>query len=101
MENEEEFEELNLDFISIIEQTTLGGVDYILARDKRFDDIAYIMRAVEGEGDDIVYEIVDDTKTQRALMSIFSELSDEYGFEIDEEDEDSFDDIDDSDEEEE
>lgn len=62
-------EELELE---VIEQTTLGGVSYILAQN---DEEAFILKNVSDDGEQGVYEFVNDDE-MNIVSKIFSELLD-------------------------
>ena len=59
----------------VLEQTRLGGVDYILVTDGGEEGEALILKDLsaqdEGEG---IYEIVDDDRELQAVMEIFEQL---------------------------
>ncbi|MBR1633927.1 MAG: DUF1292 domain-containing protein [Lachnospiraceae bacterium] len=61
----------------VLEQTKLGGEQYLLVTDLHPDDedaMAYIFRAVGDDGADMTYEEVDDEETLGILSGIFEEL---------------------------
>lgn len=60
-------EELKLE---LLEQATVLGSNYILAHD---DDQAYILRCVEIEGEDILYEMLDEEETE-LIAEVFSKM---------------------------
>jgi len=67
--------------LEVIEQTTFGGVNYLLVSEE--DGVtAYILREVQEEGADVTYEIEEDEKKLTALSSIFEELLEDTSFEM-------------------
>lgn len=62
---------------TILEKTTLGGVDYILVTDAPDgeDGECYVMRDVSEPGaDEAVYESVEDEGELSAVFQIFEEM---------------------------
>ena len=62
---------------TILEQTVLGGVSYILVTDAPDDEDGegYVMKDVSTEEDaESVYESVDDEKELDAVFKIFEEM---------------------------
>ncbi|MCI8770736.1 MAG: DUF1292 domain-containing protein [Lachnospiraceae bacterium] len=67
----------------VLEQTMIGGVNYLLAADSEEDEAdAYIMKEITGDENDSVYEIVEDDKELEALSKVFAELLDDVELEI-------------------
>lgn len=67
----------------VLEQTMIGGVNYLLAADSEEDEAdAYIMKEITGDENDSVYEIVEDDKELEALSEVFAELLDDVELEI-------------------
>lgn len=65
----------NVDFY-VLEQTRLGGIDYILVADGEDDDAeALILKDVSAPEDtEALYEIVDDDNELDAVATIFSDM---------------------------
>ncbi len=63
----------------VLEQTRLGGQDYILVTDsEEGDGNAYIMKDVSGDGDtEASYEFVDEDNEFSAVSGVFSEMMDD------------------------
>lgn len=63
----------------VLEQTRLGGIDYILVTDSREGDgEALILRDVAGmEEEEAVYEIVSDDEELNAVAAVFENMLDE------------------------
>lgn len=63
----------------VLEQTQLNGMKYLfVTEEEEGDGDAYILKELcEEDGDEIVYEMVEDEVELAALGKIFSELMDE------------------------
>ena len=63
----------------VLEQTRLGGIDYILVTDSREGDgEALILRDVSGmEEEEAVYEIVSDDEELNAVAAVFENMLDD------------------------
>lgn len=60
----------------ILEQTRLGGIDYILVTDTQDDEgEAYIMKDISAQGEaEAVYEFVEDDTELDAVAAIFADM---------------------------
>ena len=61
----------------VVEETQLSGVKYLLvceSDDENEDSDAYILKEVSTDGDDIVYEFVEDDVEFDAVAKLFEEL---------------------------
>lgn len=61
----------------VLEQTTLGGVNYILVTDAEEDDDgdAYILKTVSGENEnEQVYSMVEDDDELAAVSGVFENM---------------------------
>ncbi|MCD8325864.1 MAG: DUF1292 domain-containing protein [Lachnospiraceae bacterium] len=59
----------------VLEQTRLGGVNYLLTTDEESEDgEAYILKEVSRDGEDISYEFVEDDAELEAMGTIFASL---------------------------
>lgn len=69
----------------VLEQTVIGGQNYILVTDAEDGDgEAWILKDNSGENDiEAIYEMVEDDKELEALGEIFRKLLDEDGVELD------------------
>ncbi len=69
----------------VLEQTRLGGVDYILVTESADGDgDALILKDVSEQGEtEALYEIVDDDGELEAVASIFSEMLEDIDLEKD------------------
>ncbi len=69
----------------VLEQTRLGGVDYILVTESEDGDgDALVLKDVSEQGEaDALYEIVDDDEELDAVASIFSEMLEDIDLEKD------------------
>lgn len=66
----------------VIAQTMLAGENYLLVAESEEDEAdAYILREIEEEDGQTVYEMVDDEEELEALSKIFSELLEDVEFE--------------------
>lgn len=73
----EDGEELSL---SVIEQTTIANILYILAEDEEEGSV-HIMKEVRCEGEESVFEFVDSEDEWNAIIKVFEELlGDDYIF---------------------
>ncbi len=64
----------------VLEQTTIGGVNYILVTDaeEEEDGEAYILKAVSGSGEnEQVYNIVEDENELAAVSGVFESMLDD------------------------
>ena len=64
----------------VLEQTTLGGVNYILVTDAEEDEEgeAYILKDVTGTDDEErVYDMVDDDAEFEAVAGVFESMLDD------------------------
>lgn len=63
----------------VLEQTKLGGNQYILVTDaQEGDGEALILKEVSGQGtDENIYEIVDDDTEMSAVAAVFENLLDD------------------------
>lgn len=67
----------------VLEQTRLGGIDYILVTDSEEDDgEALILKDIFAPRDEeSIYEIVDDDEELDAVAAIFSSMLDDVELE--------------------
>ena len=81
--------------LTVLCQTKLAGVNYLLVSDAEVEDLedddatvdVFIIKE-EGtteDGEDVVYKIVEDEKEILTVSKVFEELMDDVDFEIDEE----------------
>ncbi len=68
----------------VIEETKIGGINYLLASDSETEDgEAYILKDTsDSEDSDALYEIVEDEDELVYLSKIFNELLDDEEIEI-------------------
>lgn len=59
---------------TVISETRVGGVNYLLVVENETDEETYILKENSEEGSDIVYEIVSDDKELRIIADVFEEL---------------------------
>ena len=60
----------------VLEQTRIGGLDYILVTDTEEDDgEALILKDISNSGDaEALYEIVEDDKEIEAVAAVFGDM---------------------------
>ena len=69
----------------VLEQTMLGGINYILVTDDVEDEEGsfLILKEEAGSEEDVVsYEIVEDENELKAVISIFDELLEDFDLEV-------------------
>ncbi len=68
----------------VLEQTRLGGTDYLLAVEDIDDEEmeAWIFKQTGLDGEEVCYETIDDENELEAVSGIFAELLDECDFEL-------------------
>ena len=68
----------------VVEQTTLGGVNYLFVIDKSDDESFLILRENSGADTDemAAYDIVEDEKELEAVVRIFDELLEDVDLEV-------------------
>lgn len=68
----------------VVEQTTLGGVNYLFVIDKSDDESFLILRENGGADTDemVAYDIVEDEKELEAVIRIFDELLEDVDLEV-------------------
>ncbi len=67
----------------VLEQTCIAGITYLLVTEEEEEDSdAYILREARTEGDDIIYEVVEDEEELRALSKVFMELLEDIDIEV-------------------
>lgn len=66
----------------VLEETTIGGVDYFLAtEDEEGDSEAYILKDLSGKNEEeAVFEIVSDDAELNAVAKVFESLLDDVSF---------------------
>lgn len=69
----------------VIEQTMLGGVNYILVTDDVDSDEAdFLILKENNEGDEeyASYDIIEDEQELKSVIAIFNELVDDFDLEV-------------------
>lgn len=66
---------------TVISETRVGGVNYLLVVENETDEETYILKETSEEGADIVYEIVSDDKELRIIADVFEELLEDVSIE--------------------
>ncbi len=66
-----------------LEQTTIHNQNYLLVtEDEEGDSDAYILKEISSEGEEAVYEMVEEDAELEAIGRIFSELIEDVDFEF-------------------
>ena len=75
-------EELNEDLeFYVLEQTQINGDTFLLVtEEEEGDSDAFILKQVNGQDDDLVYEMVEDDNVLDGLAKIFAELLEDVDF---------------------
>ncbi len=61
----------------VLEQTCIAGITYLLVAEEAEDEeeaFAYILREIQTDEDDVLYEVVEDDEEIRAIAKVFEEL---------------------------
>ncbi len=68
----------------VVEQTTLGGINYLFVIDKTDDESFLILRENAGADTEemAAYDIVEDEKELDAVIKIFDELLEDVNLEV-------------------
>ncbi len=69
---------------AVLEQTTLGGINYLFVVDKADDESFLILRENSGADTEemAAYDIVEDEKELDAVIRIFDELLEDVNLEV-------------------
>ncbi len=64
---------------SVIEQTCIGGFTYLLVTENGEDEEAdaYILKEVQTDEDDVIYELLEDDVELDAIAKVFMEILDD------------------------
>lgn len=75
-------EELNEDLeFYVLEQTQINGETFLLVtEEEEGDSDAFILKQVNGQEEELVYEIVEDENVLEGLAKIFAELLEDVDF---------------------
>ena len=66
-----------------LEQTQINNQNYLLVTEEEDGDSdAYILKEISSEGEDTVYEMVEEDAELEAIGKIFSELIEDVDFEF-------------------
>lgn len=68
----------------VLEQTTIGGINYLLVTEtENGDSDAYILKETSvGTDGETTYEMVQDDQSMEALAKVFSELLEDVDVEV-------------------
>ena len=88
-------EDVDNEELTVLCQTRLAGVNYLLVSDAEIEDLedddatvdVFIIKEeeVSEDGEDVLYKIVEDEKEILTVSKVFEEMMDDVDFEIDEE----------------
>jgi hypothetical protein len=70
---------------AVLEETKINGCHYLLvteSEEEEADAEAYILKKIEEENTDILYEMVEDEKELDYVSKIFAELLEDVNIEI-------------------
>ncbi|MCD8150664.1 MAG: DUF1292 domain-containing protein [Clostridiales bacterium] len=66
----------------VLEQTCIGGVTYLLVtEEEEADSLAYILKEIQTDEDDIIYAMVEDEVELGAISKVFAEMLEDIDFE--------------------
>ena len=76
-ENQEDLE------LYLLEQTSINGTTYLLAAEEEEEDsVAYILKEVQTENEDVIYALVEDDVELNAISKVFAEMLDDVDIEM-------------------
>ena len=76
-ENQEDLE------LYLLEQTSINGTTYLLAAEEEEEDsVAYILKEVQTEDEDVIYAMVEDDVELNAISKVFAEMLDDVDIEM-------------------
>ena len=76
-ENREDLE------LYLLEQTCINGTTYLLAAEEEEEDsVAYILKEVQTENEDVIYAMVEDDVELNAISKVFAEILDDVDIEM-------------------
>ena len=67
----------------LLEQTCINGTTYLLAAEEEEEDsVAYILKEVQTENEDVIYAMVEDDVELNAISKVFAEILDDVDIEM-------------------
>lgn len=76
-ENQEDLE------LYLLEQTCINGTTYLLAAEEEEEDsVAYILKEVQTENEDVIYAMVEGDVELNAISKVFAEILDDVDIEM-------------------
>ena len=67
----------------LLEQTCINGTTYLLAAEEEDEDsVAYILKEVQTENEDVIYAMVEDDVELNAISKVFAEILDDVDIEM-------------------
>lgn len=75
-ENQDELE------VYVLEQTCINGTTYLLvAEEEEEDSVAYILKEILTENDEVIYAMVEDDVELNAISKVFAEMLEDVDIE--------------------
>lgn len=70
--------------VYVLEETQINGNTYVLVTEDEYDEesVAYILKQVGADDDEVYYESVDDEEELAAVADVFAELLDDFEIEM-------------------
>lgn len=69
--------------VYVLEETVIGGIKYLLVtEEEEGDSVAYILKEVQSDEDEIRFEVLDDDEELEAISKVFQELLDDVDMEM-------------------
>ncbi|MCD8365171.1 MAG: DUF1292 domain-containing protein [Clostridiales bacterium] len=66
----------------VLEQTCIGGITYLLVTEEEEEDsLAYILKEIQTDEDDILYAMVEDEVELGAISRVFAEMLEDIDIE--------------------
>jgi len=66
----------------VLEQTCIGGITYLLVTEEEEEDsLAYILKEIQTDEDDIIYAMVEDEVELGAISKVFAEMLEDIDIE--------------------
>lgn len=76
-ENQENLE------LYLLEQTCINGTTYLLTvEEEEEDSVAYILKEVQAQDEDVIYAMVEDDVELNAISKVFAEMLDDVDIEV-------------------
>ena len=66
----------------VVEETRFLGSNYLLVTEEEDAQEVFLLKEIETQNDEAVYEFVEDDRELEAVSEVFSELLDDTGIEV-------------------